>query len=91
MAEPPTVERLFAILKSKILNFRDNFLKIVIILCKRLIDNRLLLVFTVNAFIKKYFAFRQTIIFVNITIPIKYALTRSTKTFTKKRCLSKAY
>ena len=47
---------------------------------------------TVYALVKKYFTFmaNTTFVNVNITIPIKYALTRSTETFTQKCRSSKA-
>ena len=65
-----------------------NFLKIMIILCKRLINNRLLSVLLSENILHSW----QTTIFVNvnITIPTKYALTRSTETFTTKSRSSKA-
>ena len=42
VAKPSAAERLFAISKPKILNFSVKFLKIVIILFRRAIDNKLL-------------------------------------------------
>ena len=81
-------------LKSKILSFGVNFQKIVTIFGKRLINKRLLSGYTVGYMLlsENMLHLWQTTILVNvnITITIKYALTRATETFTQKRRSSKA-
>ena len=59
---PLAAERLFVILKLKMLNFRVEFLKIVTVLCRRVIDTRLLFVYVY--FYQKMFTFTECEYFI---------------------------
>ena len=70
--------------KVKKAEFSANFLKIVTILSRRVINNRLLFV---NACFKQkilHLHLTTVVLSVNILLSIKYAWTRSTKTYSKR-------